>query len=97
MDETDAPSVALQDLIDWLGREPVDDPAVDLAALKARLPVLAGHELPVDKREAVLQAAAARVSDITGRLRPQLLAAHLPLPLSLYETTEQACSALLDV
>ena len=97
MDETEAPSVALQDLIDWLKADPVDDPVVDLAALKARLPLLAGPALPVDQREAVLEAAAARVSDITGRLRPQLLAAHLPLPLALYETTEQACSALLDV
>ncbi len=83
-------------LISWLDGEPEASISDDLVAFSARLQgVRQGRAAAVSG--SVLEAAAARVLDMAGRMRAQLLAVQLPVPTDLYETTDRLCGALLDV
>lgn len=97
MDDPRALSDALQALSDWLGGEPADDPAADLVALKRHMPILAAPGIAAERKQVLVDEVSERVMDLAERLRPQLLAAHLPLAATVFELTEQVCVALLDV
>ncbi|MHB1375204.1 MAG: hypothetical protein ACYC5W_10130 [Thauera sp.] len=96
MQASSATSDDERDLLAWLEDEPAESVADDVAAFRARFrPADAGRWTHGDLR--VLEAAAERVLDMADRLRPQLLAVHLPVPGELYEVSERVCGALLDV
>lgn len=89
-------SAAEQDLIHWLESEPADRVEDDLAALRTRLHAAfaAGG---IAANLPLLGAAAERIADIAGRLRPQLRARQLPVEASLFEANGQLCALALDV
>lgn len=96
MEAPSTSSTAEQDLSRWLESEPADRVDDDLAALRAHL-----HEAfaagGIATKLPLLCAAAERIADIAGRLRPQFLARRLPVETSLFEASGQLCALALDV
>lgn len=97
MDDRRALPDTLQDMIDWLAAEPDDDASVELAALEARSRQLETAEFGDDDRERVLTGLAERAMDVAESVRPHLLAAHLPVPVSLHRQVELLHRCLLGI
>lgn len=85
-----------RNLVSWLEGEPDASVSDDLAEFSRRL-LGTRREPPAPVSAVVLEAAAARVVDMTERLRAQVLAVQLPVPPEVYETSDRLFGALLDV
>lgn len=95
MFEAERPSVALDAALAWLRSEPADDPVADLEALRRHDPVAGDAELSVAQRQALLELLHLRLKDISGRFRPRLLTASLPLEREIHHPAMMLIDCLL--
>lgn len=97
MSEPAQSSETLDAVLTWLAGEPGDDPLGDLAMLRSHLAVAADEALSISQREELLALFRLRALDISGRFRPGLLTATLPLSRELHGPAVTLIDSLLVI
>lgn len=97
MSEPERSSDSLDAVLTWLAGEPGDDPVSDLALLRSHLVAAGDDTLSISQREELLDLFRLRALDISGRFRPCLLTATLPLPRDLHVPAATLIDSLLVI
>lgn len=97
MSEPERTSDSLDAVLNWLAGEPGDDPVSDLGLLHSHLGVANDDTLSIAQRENLLDLFRVRALDISGRFRPALLTASLPLSRELHVPAVTLIDSLLVI